>query len=308
MKSRLQLWTAFFVMITPVWAGIEEFNGRWTLRPEADARSRAWWLEIQGAGTAQLKGRFVGFPGGDMNDIPAPAIKGEYLTFTWDKNGRRIDYRLKLQGKALVGDYTDNGKRNGLSGARAAEIKDRDDGSRKPGKPVVLFDGKDLSRFSAVEQGKPLGWEVKDGLLVNQVGANNLQSGDKFWNFILDAEYRLKPDSNSGIGLRARYEVQLLEDYGKVQDTHSHGAIYSRIAPSVNASKPAGEWNQMRVRLVGRYATVILNGKTVVDKGLVEGLTAIATDADEGAPGPITLQGDHRIVEFRKVVVTPLTR
>jgi hypothetical protein len=59
--------------------------------------------------------------------------------------------------------------------------------------------------------------------------------------------------------------------------------------------------------LVGREVTATLNGKIVVDKGIIEGLTAMATDTDEALPGPITLQGDHRIVEFRKVVVTPLT-
>lgn len=301
-------WTILFLMSGWLWAGVDQINGRWTLRPANDARNRAWWLEVEGAGTPQLKGRFVGFPGGDMNELPGPRLDGNHLVFTWERGGRRIDYRLEASGDTIRGTYSEAGKTNGLDGRRAAVIQDREDGRWKPGKPVVLFDGKDLSGWSAVETGKALGWEVQDGLLRNVAGANNLQSRDRFWNFILDAEYRLKPDSNSGIGLRARYEVQLLEDSGKAQDTHSHGAIYSRIAPQVNASRPAGEWNQLRVRLVGRTATVTLNGQTVVDRGLIEGLTAMATDGDEGEPGPITLQGDHRVVEFRKVVVTPLTR
>jgi hypothetical protein len=41
---------------------------------------------------------------------------------------------------------------------------------------------------------------------------------------------------------------------------------------------------------------------------MIEGLTAMATDADEGKPGPISLQGDHRPAEFRNLTVTPLEK
>ena len=41
---------------------------------------------------------------------------------------------------------------------------------------------------------------------------------------------------------------------------------------------------------------------------MVEGLTAIANNADEAEPGPIILQGDHGPVEFRKIVLTPLEK
>ena len=54
--------------------------------------------------------------------------------------------------------------------------------------------------------------------------------------------------------------------------------------------------------------TVTLNGKTVIDKAEVEGLTAIAIDSNEAAPGPIYLQGDHGNVDFRNIVVTPLLK
>ena len=43
-------------------------------------------------------------------------------------------------------------------------------------------------------------------------GATDLVSDKKFFNFVLDAEYRMEPHSNSGIGLRGRYEVQLIDD------------------------------------------------------------------------------------------------
>ena len=54
--------------------------------------------------------------------------------------------------------------------------------------------------------------------------------------------------------------------------------------------------------------TIVLNGKKIIDKGVIEGRTAIAADANEGEPGPLILQGDHGPVEFRSIVLTPLTR
>jgi hypothetical protein len=121
-------------------------------------------------------------------------------------------------------------------------------------------------------------------------------------------EYLIGPRSNSGIGLRGRYEVQILDDFGRLPTVHSNGALYSRIAPAVNASRPPGEWQAFEIRLIGRQVSITLNGSKVIDKGIIEGLTAIATDPNEGEPGPITLQGDHGLVQFRKIVVYPLTK
>jgi hypothetical protein len=152
------------------------------------------------------------------------------------------------------------------------------------------------------------GWVVKDGVLVNEPRASDIASEAKFWNFVLRAEYRYSKGSNSGIGLRGRYELQIQDSYGKAPDGHVQGALYSRVPPKVNASRPAGEWQTLEARLVGRTLTVKLNGKVIQDRITVEGPTAMTTDADEAAPGPITLQGDHGPIEFRKVEVRPLER
>src|SRR5262249_50653299 len=114
--------------------------------------------------------------------------------------------------------------------------------------------------------------------------------------------------SNSGIGLRGRYEIQILNDYGKPANSHGAAALYSRVTPSVNASKPAGEWQTYDIRLVGRTLTVAHNGKTVLDKVEGEGLTAIANNANEAEPGPFIVQGDHSYVEIKSFVVTPLEK
>ena len=147
-----------------------------------------------------------------------------------------------------------------------------------------------------------------DGILRNAPPTTDIISEQKFWNFALHVEFRIVEHSNSGIGLRGRYEIQILEDYGKPPDTHGAAALYSRVAPAVNASKPAGEWQSYDIRLVGRTLTVVHNGTKVLDKVEVEGLTAIANNADEAEPGPFIVQGDHSYVEIKSFVVTPLVK
>jgi Domain of Unknown Function (DUF1080) len=155
---------------------------------------------------------------------------------------------------------------------------------------------------------RPAGWEVNGGVLRNTVAkADNLVSDQRFWNFDLEIEHRLPPGGSSGIGLRGRYEVCLADDYGRPPFAGRHEALWSRIAPLINASKLAGEWQKMRIRLVGRQVTVVLNDQTVIDGREIEGLTQFASDPNESLPGPITIQGDRGLIEFRKIRVTPLS-
>jgi hypothetical protein len=83
------------------------------------------------------------------------------------------------------------------------------------------------------------------------------------------------------------------------------GAIYGFLAPNENASKGAGEWQTYDITLVGRRVTVVLNGKTIICDQTIPGITGGALDSDEGAPGPIYLQGDHGPVLYRNLHITP---
>ncbi len=303
------------------WAADARFNGRWDITVTSEPRNRAWWLEINGAETEKPTGKFVSAFAGDMNVIQELSIKPGEITFGWLRTERPSDsepertrhlvYKARLVGDRLEGTFAVEGQnRPPLKwiGVRAPVIRDKDDGTWGEGKPVRLFNGKDLTGWRSTGSGAPAGWSVVNGILTSTGHATNLISDAKFWNFAIHVEYRVGAHSNSGIGLRGRYEIQVLEDYGRPPDTHSNGALYSRVAPIENASKPAGEWQTYDIRLVGRQVTVVLNGKKVIDKAEVEGLTAIAIDPNEAEPGPIYLQGDHGPVEFRNIVVTPLTR
>lgn len=289
-----------------------KFNGRWDITVTNEPRRRAWWLEVQGAQTAKPKGKFISALGGDLNVIEEIAIKGDHLTFGFNAKDRgHLLYKATLTGDKLQGTFEVEGKEQGKLtwiGVRAPVIKDKDDTSWKKGTPVELFNGKDLSGWKASIPGRALGWSVADGLLKNVAGANNIVTDQRFWNFELHAEVRLGAHTNSGIALRGRYEIQILEDFGNPPNSHSNGALYSRVAPSINASKPSGEWQTYDIRIVGRQVTVVLNGKKILDKVEAEGLTAAAIDPNEAEPGPIFLQGDHGSVEVRKMTVTPLAR
>ena len=127
----------------------------------------------------------------------------------------------------------------------------------------------------------------------------------KFTDFKLHAEFRYPKGSNSGVYLRGRYEVQIVDDYGEAADSHGSGGIYGFLTPSVNAAKKPGEWQTLDVTLVGRVVTVVLNGERVIDRQTIPGITGGALDSNEGEPGPIFLQGDHGPVDFRNLSLTP---
>ena len=84
--------------------------------------------------------------------------------------------------------------------------------------------------------------------------------------------------------------------------------FWAASRPLSTLASPAGEWQTISVRLIGRQVTEIFNGIRVIDRPTIDGPTAIALDANESEPGPILLQGDRGQVEFRKVIVYPLTK
>ncbi len=299
-----------------VQAGDEAFNGRWVIQALGENGGRALWLEVNGAGTGRISGGMVGGgPGGQLDLLRAARIDGGQLRFHLERRtgrdrGRTI--RTEVVAALHAGQLHGAAMRSRgpllWIGERAPVLSDRDDGSWRENEPVNLLDGKSLSGWHTLDPGQEDGWYCEGGVLKNREGASVLVSDSRFWNFRLQVEFRVHKGMNGGIGLRGRYEIQILDDYGKPASDHGNGALYGRIAPSVNASKPAGEWQSLDIRLVGREVTVSLNGVRTIERREIAGFTAMATDWKEDQPGPITLQGDHGAVEFRKIVVTPLTQ
>jgi hypothetical protein len=179
------------------------------------------------------------------------------------------------------------------------------------GEPIVLFNGADLTGWKLTNENHTNGFVVENGILVNNPtgGHNNygnLRTEAEFEDFNLKLEVNIPEGSNSGIYLRGIYEVQVLDSYGKPVNSHHMGGIYSRIVPSENAEKQAGEWQTFDITLCNRHVTVILNGTTIIDNQPVYGPTGGALHADVLKPGPIYLQGDHGKVMYRNIVLTPV--
>ena len=283
-----------------------DFNGRWDLQILKGVTDKAWWLEVSGVGTPEMKGKFIGFPGGDLNEIRDLKIQDHELMFSFENKAGKREYFVKYAGGHLDGLMTGPGGPVVFAGYRAPNIREHDDGTWLSATPITLFNGKNLDGWSGYGAATDLGWTVEDGQLKSTGHAKNLITTGKYWNFILRLEYNVAEKSNSGIGLRGRYEVQIQDDYGKPVESHINGALYSRIKPLLNASKKAGEWQTVEIRIVGRDVSVTLNGKPIMVKQKVEGLTAIAFDPFEALPGSLELQGDHGPVAFRNIILTPL--
>jgi hypothetical protein len=242
--------------------------------------------------------------------LPAKSMKveGGTLVVVREENPGKIDtFEARLEGEALEGKVTyPDGKVHHFEGKRAPLLLSK----KAPvwGEPVKLFDGKTLGGWKLRDPKKKNGWAVVNGELAVIEPKDNADfvSEQAFQDMKLHVEFNVEPKSNSGVYLRGRYEIQILDnpDQKMALDTHGCGAVYSRIAAAVDATKPAGEWQAFDIEIVGRQVSVTLNGKKIVE-GVVDGITGGALSPFEGEPGPLMLQGDHGKVRFRNIVVTP---
>ena len=234
-----------------------------------------------------------------------------FFPISWVKTygkGRVFYTALGHREDLMQGDYF---QKHMLQGMRWALGYDKGDAS--PNLPaqmtkseakqgfVALFNGKDLTGWHPRDEGRTP-WTAEDGMVVMGHGGADLISDAKFGNFVIRCEYMIPKGGNSGLYLRGRYEIQVLDDFDtKKPDIHGDGSIYGLIAPSEFASKPAGEWNTVEATLVGTNVTVVLNGVKIIDKQPIPGITGAALDDKVNEPGPIMLQGDHGPVAYRNI-------
>lgn len=160
-------------------------------------------------------------------------------------------------------------------------------------KPESLFDGKDLNGWQPDNPAKNH-WKVENGELVNQAAGANIRTTRTFNDFKLHVEYNCPQGGNSGVYLRGRYEVQIeYEPVDKNDKLHGMGSIYGFIPPAVTVPPRPGEWESYDIMLIGRTVTVVRDDIKIVDSQEMPGITGGALDSNEGAPGPIYIQGDH---------------
>jgi hypothetical protein len=176
-----------------------------------------------------------------------------------------------------------------------------------------LFNGKNLDGWKMRNPEGNKSWSVQEGVLVNDVSegkhGTDLVTEEKFRDFILRYEYKIPKGANSGVYLRGRYEIQILDDYDKqTARDNGNGSIYKLAAPAKFVSKPAGEWQTVETTIRGKEITVILNGEKIHNKVVVDKPTGGELDKNVTQPGPVMLQGDHGSISFRKIEIKELTR
>ncbi|MEM9373901.1 MAG: DUF1080 domain-containing protein, partial [Planctomycetota bacterium] len=142
--------------------------------------------------------------------------------------------------------------------------------------PMDLFDGETLNGWTAMFGGSIDAWAVENGEIrvVNAGSGGWLRTERMYRDFELELQFIIPAGGNSGIGLRCSsvgdpaftgFEAQILDSHGKDPAVYSCGSIYNAIAPSEQAARPAGEWNDYRIRLIGDTLNVWLNGVHIHD-------------------------------------------
>jgi hypothetical protein len=245
---------------------------------------------------------------GNARPLPKVEVADGKLTFVSPKEEEDSKADLVFEGKLTGKNLT--GTVNGPDGTTWHWIGNRAPAliyTRTPkwGKPVQLFNGKDLTGWHPDKPGAPE-WTVENGTIVKPAHAHELINDHKFQDFKLHLEFNCGKDANSGVYLRGRYEVQIETESQGEPPSHHTGGVYGFLAPDPEQPRTPDVWQTFDITLIGRKVTVVLNGTTVINDQEIPGLTGGALDSHEAMPGPIYLQGSEKgQVAFRNIVVTP---
>jgi hypothetical protein len=287
-------------------SSIQPYLGRWDLTIQAPGRTYPSWLEVSQE-KGELKARFVG-RWGNARPLPKIEIHRGEIVFVSPKQEEGSRNDLVFQGK--VNDSFLSGTAQGpdnagwtWTGKKAPSLNSKSTGQW--GDPISLFNGKDFSGWTFDNPAKASSWKVEKGCLVNSGAGANIVTVPKFQDFKLHIEVNCPAKANSGIYLRGRYEVQVEDDSLQEPPSHHMGAVYGFLAPSPEPPRQPGVWLTFDITLVGRYVTILQNGKIIINHQEIPGITGGAIDSHEELPGPIYLQGDHGGIAYRNIIITP---
>ena len=185
-------------------------------------------------------------------------------------------------------------------------------GAKAPEGAIILFDGSDLS-----------GWQ--EGEKVGDLLAAGALTKDAYTDFEMHLEFNVnnRPDSdgwqdsgNSGVYIQQRYELQILDSYGRDINERDCGAIYTLKKPDVVVCKPVGEWQAYNIKFqAARFddsgektenarITVHHNGVLIHDDYELPKKTG-AGKPEGPDPRPIWLQNHKNPVVFRNIWIVP---
>ena len=199
----------------------------------------------------------------------------------------------------------------------------------------LLFNGKDFSGWHNFKRdGVRPGWQVKDGTLVcvEPHNAGDIVTTSAYAWFEIDLEYNISEAGNSGImyhvtdagnAIWATGPEFQLEDNAKAADRVRSGWLYGLYQPpldaksgkTLDATRPVGEWNQVRLIISPKQCEHWINGVKYFDYVLgsddfnaraAKSKFAKMPDFAKADKGFIALQGDHGSCSFRNIKILQL--
>lgn len=209
---------------------------------------------------------------------------------------------------------------------------------QKPPRPCVHPDSSSWpSLFSAdlnnaiYEKGV---WRVDAKGVLTATKDQAIWTKNSYKNFILDFEYCCDPAANSGVLIYATdinnwipntVEIQILDDnhphWQKEAPQNKNGGLYGHLAPRVNNTRAAGEWNRMTVTAKGKNLTIAVNGEITAEADLAKWTSATQNPDGSKIPpwlsrpwaelpteGKIGFQGKHgqASISFRNIRIQSL--
>jgi len=202
-----------------------------------------------------------------------------------------------------------------------------------PSDAIVLFDGKDLSKWVQSRNGQlsDAQWPVKEGYFETGAGTGSILTREKFGDVQLHVEFATpspgrgasQDRGNSGVRFMGLYEVQVLDSFENVTYADGQaGSIYGEYPPLVNAARRPGEWQTYDIVfeapkfngamvVAPAYVTVFWNGVLVQHRRPIMGSTSATTTVHQYTPHdpelPLTLQDHAHPVRYRNVWIRRLT-
>jgi hypothetical protein len=198
--------------------------------------------------------------------------------------------------------------------------------STAPAGAVILFDGSDFSQWTNCDGGE-VRWKIVDGIM--EVVGDSVWGCDRiqgtmtkyqFKDFQLHLDFKLPEheNTNSGVYIQKRYELQIYNSFNVKVSPGMGGAIYRQKVPDVNVGKPNGEWESYDIvfrsarfdnsepeqKIENARITVIQNGIVIHNNVIIKSKTGVGFP-EGSAPGPIMLQDHLAAVQFRNIWIVP---
>jgi hypothetical protein len=207
----------------------------------------------------------------------------------------------------------------------------------KAGGWQLLFDGKSIDSWRRYNgNGQPPGqnWKVVDGALMLTPGGGDIVTREQFDSFELALDYAIAPGGNSGVMFHVQEmyrepgmsgpEIQIL-DNERARETQMNGWLYGLYQPPadpksgkpLDASKPAGQWNHLRVLVDGPKVEIELNGTKYVscemwsddwNQRVARSKFSQWEQFAKAKTGHIDLQDHGAAVAFRNIKIRPIRK